>query len=150
MLSVTTFWSFLREFSPLEVCGDENNRAPLSGELLIGLHVPLHLSIGQAHAGDGRISSECELWKSFLHHPVCGSRLHRGNSTEISSNLRFPHGNMARTRAKSPECGDTQHGEIFKASSTSGHVRWYWVAASLPKAGWNLQTRNLDQPVLPQ
>jgi len=33
VLSVTTFWSFLREFSPLEVCGDENNRVPLSGEI---------------------------------------------------------------------------------------------------------------------
>jgi hypothetical protein len=100
LLSVTTFWSFLREFSPLEVCGDENNRAPLSGELPIGLHVPLHLSIGQAHAGDGRISSECELWKSFLHHHICGSRLHRENSTGISLNLRISHGKVARTRAE--------------------------------------------------
>jgi hypothetical protein len=100
VLSVTTFWSFLREFSPLEVCGDENNRAPLSGELPIGLHVPLHLSIGQAHAGDGRISSECELWKSFLHHHICGSRLHRENSTGISLNLRISHGKVARTRAE--------------------------------------------------
>jgi hypothetical protein len=100
VLSVTTFWSFLREFSPLEVCGDENNRALLSGELPIGLHVPLHLSIGQAHAGDGRISSECELWKSFLHHHICGSPLHRENSTGISLNLRISHGKVARTRAE--------------------------------------------------
>jgi len=100
VLSVTTFWSFLREFSPLEVCGDENNRAPLSGELPIGLHVPLHLSIGQAHAGDGRISSECALWKSFLQHHICGSRLHRENSTGISLNLRISHGKVARTRAE--------------------------------------------------
>ena len=57
-------------------------------------------SIGQAHAGDGRISSECELWKSFLHHHLCGSRLHRENSTGISLNLRISHGKMARTRAE--------------------------------------------------
>jgi hypothetical protein len=39
VLSVTTFWSFLREFSPLEVCGDENNRAPLLGPYSLVHHL---------------------------------------------------------------------------------------------------------------
>jgi hypothetical protein len=100
VLSVTTFWSFLREFSPLEVCCDENNRARLSGELPIGLHVPLHLSIGQAHAGDGRICSECGLWKSCFHHHIRRSQLPSRISNGNAPNLRFPHGKVARTRAE--------------------------------------------------
>ena len=36
VLSVSTFWSFLREFSPLEVCGSENRKVRMTRFRLLG------------------------------------------------------------------------------------------------------------------